>query len=338
MESREFGKYTLLEHVGKGGVGSVYRARNERDGATVAVKIFEPAGGRSADLTRRLRDREVRMLVSVQHPNIVKFHETGEVGEEYYYAMEFVENSLLKCLRGGREFRLAEKVRILRQSTSALAAIHHQGIVHRDVKPGNMLLDNGRGGAVHVKLTDLGIARRVRETEIAGGGGDGPVPGTPKYLSPEQIMRVRADGRADIFSLGVVAYELLTGELPFQAETPEEYAEANVEQTQAPAGELAEDLPGFLSDMVDRMLAKDREERYDSDTLEQDLRLAEQHLVSGAPLGENQNPVSIFYGGSPDEQPAESRPWPGGIHPVSWAAALLAVAAAAAAAWAAWPP
>ncbi len=335
MEERDFGKYVLLEHMGKGGVGSVYRAREKASARIVAVKVFRCTERRPVDLTRRLRDREVRMLLGVQHPNIVRFYETGEVGDDFYYAMEFVENSLLSCLRGQRDFDLLNKVRILRQAASALAAIHHQGIVHRDVKPGNILLEDGEGGFVHVKLTDLGIAKSVSETDIVRQQRDGRIPGTPKYLAPEQVAQLPLDGRADIFSLGVVGYQLLTGELPFDADDAEGYMAANVEQQQRPAVEVAGEMPPFLSRMLDRMLAKDREKRYDADTLERDLLLGEQHLISGASLVERTNPASMFYQGpaEPAEEPEHVAP----ISPYAWLAALGMVVAGVLIAMAAWP-
>ena len=211
MDANQLGKFTLLEHMGKGGVGSVYRAVSSEDGAIVAIKVFESGPDRPPEMSRKLRDREVRMLVAVQHPNIVQFREVGQLGDDYYYAMEFVENSLLKRMRGGNDFDLADKVLILRQSASALAAIHHMGIVHRDIKPGNMLLDQDPSGAIRVKLTDLGIAKNVSETDIVREQMPTRVPGTPKYLSPEQIRLQAVDGRTDVFSLGVVADELITG-------------------------------------------------------------------------------------------------------------------------------
>ncbi|MHC4789218.1 MAG: serine/threonine protein kinase [Planctomycetota bacterium] len=273
MAPKQFGKYTLLEHMGKGGVGSVFRASDGQDGSIVAVKIFVSDEERPPEMSRKLRDREVRMLLSVQHPNIVKYRESGQVDADYYYAMEFVENSLLKRMRSGEEFDLADKVLILRQTTSALAAVHRQGIVHRDVKPGNILLDQDLSGAVHVKLTDLGIAKNVRETDIVREQMPTRVPGTAKYLSPEQVRLEAVDGRADIFGLGVLAYELLSGKPPFTADNPDAYLAANREQDQRALCQVNPEVPRYLSDVVDRMLVKDREERYDSDTLLRDLEL-----------------------------------------------------------------
>jgi serine/threonine-protein kinase len=338
MENQPFGSYNLLEHMGRGGMASVYRASDGRDGSIVAVKIFQPDEKRPADVTRKLRDREVRMLVSVQHPNIVQYRDSGEIGEDYfYYSMEFVEESLLTRMRAADDFDLIDKVLILRQTASALLAIHRQGIVHRDVKPGNILLDEDPNGAIHVKLTDLGIAKNVSETDIVREQARTRVPGTAKYLSPEQIRLQAVDGRSDIFGLGIAAYELLTGEPPFKARTADDYLAANRTQEQRPAHEVDPSIPEFLSEMVDQMLVKDREDRYDSDTLARDLELAQQHLISGAPMVERTNPASMFYEVPLDLQEARRRGRPSPIAPVSWALAVAILLAGASLTVLLWP-
>lgn len=317
MDPQEFGKYALLESVGKGGMGTVYRASDGDTGRIVALKVFASDDDRPAETSCRLRDREVRMLVSVQHPNVVKYFESGYVRDDYYYTMEFVEESLLRFMRSDRELPLSDKIHILRQSASALSAIHQQGIVHRDVKPGNILLDHDPSGAVHVKLTDLGIAKNVSEPDVVREQTHRRVPGTPKYLSPEQIHMRALDGRSDIFSLGVVAYEFLTGKPPFSSPDSRGYMKANIEQQPAPPQELAADIPPFVGDMVLRMLETDVEERYDSEALARDLELCHQHLISGAPLVETTNPASMFYE-EPPEPEEEETPLREGISPLSW--------------------
>jgi len=297
MPPKKLNNYKVLNLLGKGGMATVYRAVDTDTGRVCAIKVFYTTENRPPEMTKRLRDREVRMLVSVQHPNIVRFYESCSQDDQYYYTMEFVEDSLQRrmkhCARD--DILLRDRVHLIRQTCDALVAIHHQGIVHRDVKPGNILLDEDPSGALHVKLTDLGIAKTVSETDVIRDNAPTKVPGTAKYLPPEQIRLEPVDGRADIFSLGVVAYELLTGQAPFTAEDSKGFLAANRKQRQTPAIEVTPELPKFLSDIVERMLAKDREERYDSETLSRDLQLASQHIMSGAELADHTNPGSMFY-------------------------------------------
>ena len=125
MEIRQFGKYALLDHMGKGGMANVYRACDNESGVIVAIKIFESTEERPPDVSRKFRDRELHMLLSVQHPNIVRFFETGEIEDEFFYAMEFVEDSLLRCMRQKKEFDLLTKIHILRQTANAQLSVRH---------------------------------------------------------------------------------------------------------------------------------------------------------------------------------------------------------------------
>jgi len=336
MKNKEFGKYTLLDHMGKGGVASVYRATDNKAGNIVAIKIFSPDEKRTIDRTRKFRDREVRMLISVQHPNVVKYYEAGELDDDCFYTMEFVENSLLKRMQRPGEFSIADKIHMLRQCANALQAIHNQGIVHRDIKPGNILLDQSPTGALHVKVTDLGIAKHVSETDIVREEASKRVPGTPKYLSPEQIKLKPVDGRADVFGLGVLAYELLTGKEPFKAANTDEYLKANLRQNPRPVHHVNSEIPEWLSPLVDKMLAKDRENRYDSDTLSRDLELTYQHMVSNAPLVEQSNPESVFYV-PPAPKPGEERALPKKKLPVKQACIAATVIIGAVLTFLLWP-
>ena len=325
MAPRKFGDYTLLEHLGTGGIGSVYRGRHEKSGRIAAVKIFSPDDDHPPDQMRVLKDREVRMLVSVQHPNVVSFYDDGHVDEQFYYAMEYVGDSLLEEMRSDRTMSTLEKIRILRQTANALQAIHNQGIVHRDVKPGNILLDYDPSEAVHAKVTDLGIARHVSEADIVRETTSKKIPGTPKYLSPEQIEQRALDGRSDVFGLGILAYQLLTGDPPFSADDTEGYLSANRYQNPEPIDVENSGFPRFINQLVLKMLAKNREERYDSHTLARDLELAEQHLVSGAELVEETNRQSIFYVPSEDEEETDEVSTLDRILPVSRVLAGAAV-------------
>jgi len=295
MATENFGKFTLLDHLGKGGMATVYRACNNEDGSIVAIKIFKATEERPGEIVRKLRDREVRVLQVVQSPCLVGYYAKGHVEQDYYYTMEFVEHSLQEEMKEGDELSLLEKVHVLRQTTEALRSLHHQGIVHRDVKPGNILLERDPDGALNVKLTDLGIAKILTEADVVQEKSPATVAGTHKYLSPEQIERRPIDGRSDIFSLGVVAYELLGNQSPFKADSKDDYLEANLVQEPGPLGEVNPEVPAFLVLVVEKMLAKERDERYDSVSLADDLALVEEHLRSGAPLVDEKNPDSLFF-------------------------------------------
>ncbi len=296
MEGKDFGKYTLLDHMGKGGVADVYRASDNEEGGVLAIKIFKTAKKRPPHVARKLRDRELRMLISIQHPNVVKYYESGEIGDACYYTMEFVENSLHKHMRSGAVLSLPDKVHIMRQACNALQAIHQQGIVHRDIKPANILLDQASSGAFHVKVADLGIAKKVSEIkEKEKKQKSGRVPGTPKYLSPEQILLWPVDGRTDVFSLGISAYEFLAGKPPFKAADARGFLDANFKDEPPPLHEVNKEIPPFMDRIVSKMLSKNREDRYDSDTLARDLELVYQHLISDAELIDEEHTGSVFY-------------------------------------------
>jgi serine/threonine-protein kinase len=345
MKPVDFGDFILLELMGHGGMASVYRASRRGSGDIVAVKIFKETEDRTADVVRRLRDREVRMMLAIQHPHVVRFVEAGDFNEKYYYVMEFVDFSLMKLMRAEEPLTLTQRINLLRQTTAGLREIHNQGIVHRDVKPGNILLaplgDAAEPGDAKymVKITDLGIAKNVSETDVVTVVSSKKIPGTPKYLSPEQIELKPVDGRADIFSLGVVAYEMLAGRTPFDATTSDEFMKANVEQQARPLHDVNTELPHFLSDIVAKMLQKDRELRYDSDTLERDLTLVEGHLEEGHALLEKTNPNSIFYVPPPPTaggaRPARARRRL--IAPASWLAILAVLLVATGLAYQRWP-
>lgn len=333
MKPIDFGDFTLVETMGHGGMATVYRGVRKDNGETVAIKIFKETEDRPLDVIRRLRDREVKMMVAIQHENVVKFIEYGDFNDKYYYVMEFVELSLLGIIKN-EQLSFTQKIDLLYQTTLGLQAIHHQGVVHRDVKPGNILLTpvkNADGNDRYiVKITDLGIAKNVSETDVVTTVASKRIPGTPKYLSPEQIELKPVDGRSDIFSLGVMAYELLTGETPFEAGTSDEFMKANVEQETRPLHDINPDVPQFLSDLTAKMLSKDRELRYDSDTLENDFKLVLNHLETNAPLLEHTNPSSIFYVPPPPSAQKASvlTPKRKTLAPVSWAAvAVVALAA-----------
>ncbi|OYV67134.1 MAG: hypothetical protein B7Z72_10140, partial [Gemmatimonadetes bacterium 21-71-4] len=210
------GAYTLEAEIGRGGMGVVYRAHDEKLKRTVAIKVLPPELAYRRDIRARFV-REAETAARLSHPNIVPIHGVGEANDLVYFVMGFVDGESLGLrLKRRGQLSIEEARRIMRETSDALAAAHQQGVIHRDVKPDNILLEGTRG---RVMVTDFGIAKALS----AEGGtltDTGIAIGTPAFMSPEQAAGERViDGRSDLYSLGVVAFQMLTGELPFQAPT-----------------------------------------------------------------------------------------------------------------------
>jgi capsular polysaccharide biosynthesis protein/predicted Ser/Thr protein kinase len=206
-----FPQLEILEFIGKGGMGAVYKARQPALDRVVALKILPPAAAGDPGFAERF-NREARALARLNHPNIVAVHDFGQAGDLHYLVMEFVDGGNLRQIERAGRLAPEQALAIVPQICEALQFAHNEGIVHRDIKPENILLDKkGR-----VKITDFGIAKMLGLTaEAAPLTGARDVVGTPHYMAPEQIEKPRTvDHRADIYSLGVVFYEMLTGELP----------------------------------------------------------------------------------------------------------------------------
>ncbi len=206
-----FPQLEILELIGQGGMGAVYKARQPALDRLVAVKILPPESGRDPAFAERFQ-REARALARLGHPNIVAIHEVGQAGDLYYIVMEYVDGVNLRQLMRSGHLHPEQALRIIPQICDALQYAHEEGVVHRDVKPENVLLDKkGR-----VKIADFGLAKLLgRETGNFTLTGSQQVMGTLYYMAPEQIDRpLEVDHRADIYSLGVVFYEMLTGQLP----------------------------------------------------------------------------------------------------------------------------
>jgi tRNA A-37 threonylcarbamoyl transferase component Bud32 len=201
----------ILELIGQGGMGAVYKARQTSLDRLVAVKVLPPEAGRDPAFAERFH-REARALARLSHPNIVAVHDVGKAGEFYYFIMEYVDGANLRQVLRAGELTPEQALRIVPQICDALQYAHEEGIVHRDIKPENILLDRkGR-----VKIADFGLAKLLgRDTGNFTLTGSRQVMGTLYYMAPEQVERpTEVDHRADIYSLGVVFYEMLTGQLP----------------------------------------------------------------------------------------------------------------------------
>jgi serine/threonine-protein kinase len=259
---RQIGSYTVRKRLGSGGMGEVYLAHDARLDRNVALKLLDPT--LVADGASRARFlREARLASSLDHPNICAVHEVGEADGRLFIAMQFVEGETLRRVIDGRPLGLESLLSIALQVADALAAAHDRGIVHRDVKAGNiMVTPDGRA-----KVLDFGLAKLL---ERAAGAHDthltvtGAVMGTPSSMSPEQARGERVDHRSDIFSFGVVLYEMATGRAPFKGRSRADLISALLTEPHAPATEVNDELPQRLSAVIDRALAKEPDDRFQS--------------------------------------------------------------------------
>ena len=252
----DFLGYRAEELVGQGGMGAVYRARDLRLKRTVALKLMGPE--LAADEPFRARfAREAELAMALEHPNVVPIHDAGEVDGQLYLVMRFVEGTDLRVLlreEGALPPRRA--LAIVSQIANALDAAHANGLVHRDVKPSNVLLDRNE----HAYLADFGLTRRVAEDGAQFTGARSL--GTPAYLAPEQIDGRPVDGRADVYSLGCLLYECLAGEPPFVGPSRLAVAWAHLEEEPPNASERNAELPDAIDDVLRKAMAKEPEDRY----------------------------------------------------------------------------
>jgi serine/threonine-protein kinase len=269
----KIGKYSILAEIGKGGTSTVYRAVDPMLEREVAIKTQSVDVVQNEESIQRFL-REARLVASLEHRNIVTVFELGQEANRIYIVMELLRGEDLGTkLRSGRHLSLEQKLRIVSEAGRGLAHAHRKGVVHRDVKPRNVFLtDDGQ-----VKLLDFGLAHIAQSTLTA----TGQVMGTPHYMSPEQILGKKPDARSDIFSLGALFYELLTGGKPFDAPTLQEVFDRILARDPEPVRDLAPAIADELSRIVSRMMRKSLDERYpDVERLLDDLTRFRRHLES----------------------------------------------------------
>jgi serine/threonine protein kinase len=257
------GSYTIIRELGRGGMGRVYLARDERLGRTVALKALAPHLLRDPAHRGRLR-REAQAAALLTHPGICTVYALEEIDGHLYIATEFVDGHTLRDeIAAGRHPAASEVMRTARELAAALASAHHSGIVHRDLKPENIMRANdGR-----LKILDFGLARFDRpalETPRAVATQPGMMLGTPAYMAPEQINGRAVDVRADVFAFGIVIYEYACGVHPFEGSTPLAIVARVLESDARPIATRCPDLPPALAEVIGRCLRKSPAERYAS--------------------------------------------------------------------------
>ncbi len=329
------GRYLIIRKLGTGGMANVYLAEDQELGRRVAIKILDDRHAQDVQFVERFR-REATNAAGLSHPNIVSIYDRGEAEGTYYIAMEYLDGRTLKELilrRGPAPVKTA--IEYTRQILAALRFAHKNGIVHRDIKPHNVLVDSeGR-----LKVTDFGIARAGASQMTEAGS----IIGTAQYLSPEQAKGAPVDQTSDIYSVGIVLYELLTGTVPYTGDTPVEIAMKHLSQVPEPPSTLQPQIPHELDSIVLRALAKDPAERYQSaDEMDADLERAAKGLpvapateeaatmvlaaadteTMAAIAAARSQPQRLY-----DDPPRRKRSiWP-------WLVAALVIAAAAAGGW-----
>jgi predicted Ser/Thr protein kinase len=266
--------YALLERLGTGGMGTVWRARDTRDDGVVAVKVLHAHLAAGAEYVRRF-EREARIAASLDSPHIVRVLDSGSDGDSRFLVMEYIEGkTLAQHIHDRGRLDVAETVAVSTAIASALDAAHKAGIVHRDISPQNVLIQPDGS----VKVTDFGVARDLGATAMTA---TSMLLGKPQYIAPEVVTgKSPVDIRSDIYSLGVVMYQMLTGAVPFNAETPYAVMQAQVHQTPPQVRRQRNDLPPSLLTVVEKCLAKDPRERFQTPTA---LTQALEGDVSGAP-------------------------------------------------------
>jgi serine/threonine protein kinase len=269
MEAPQLGRYEIVAELGRGAMGIVYKARDPELGRTVAIKTVNMAlgGGDEVENYQKRFTQEARAAGGLNHPAIVTIYDIGRTDDIAYMAMEFIEGTELRTLlQEGPRLTIPQAVSVAAQVADGLAYAHARGIVHRDIKPANiMVLEDGS-----VKITDFGIARMRISQELTQ---TGTMLGSPKYMSPEQALGRRATHQSDIFSLGVVLYEMLAGAAPFAGDSVGALMYQIAHIAPPAPSVLNPEVPELLDYVVSKALAKPPESRYNSaEDLARDLR------------------------------------------------------------------
>jgi serine/threonine-protein kinase len=250
------GRYRILRKLGAGGMAAVYLAEDDELGRRVAIKILNDRYANDEAFVERFR-REAKSAAGLSHPNIVSVYDRGEAEGTYYIAMEVIEGTSLKeSIRSQGRLRPAQAIAYTRQILAALRFAHRNGIIHRDIKPHNILV----GAEERLKVTDFGIARAGASQMTEAGS----IMGTAQYLSPEQARGAPVTAASDLYSVGIVLYEMLTGNVPFTGDTPVEIAMKHLNEQPHPPSVVAPGIPADLDRVVLRALAKHPSDRYQS--------------------------------------------------------------------------
>ena len=301
------GRYEIVSELGQGAMGVVYKAKDPLIDRVVAIKTINLSLAQEEKEEYEARFyQEAKAAGRLSHPNIVTIYDVGKSGDIAYIAMEFLEGRELRSiLNDGQRLPVIQVIRIVTQIAQGLAYAHDKGIVHRDIKPANIMVMTDE----HAKITDFGIARMA---SAAVRTQTGMVLGSPKYMSPEQVMGRQTDQRSDIFSLGVMLYEMLTGQVPFMGENVNAIMYQTLNATPAMPGALNPAVPDMLNFIVAKALAKGLDDRYhNARDLANDLHICRDNLSGeGSPPGNLQLAGAISLPANEGEDTDGSRSIP----------------------------
>jgi serine/threonine protein kinase len=292
----QIGRYKIRSAIGKGGMGEVFLAEDTELERLIALKVLPEDLANDAERMRRFV-QEAKSASALNHPNIITIYEIGKTDKTNFIATEYIEGETLHNHLKSSRMNLKSFLDVAVQVASALDAAHRAGIVHRDIKPENIMI---RPDGL-VKILDFGIAKLIEKrnelveaeaaTAIKAGTQDGLIIGTASYMSPEQARGKDIDARSDIFSFGVVLYEMLTGKQPFEGESAIDTISSIIHKEPVPLNQITSDVPRELQHIVEKSLRKDREERYqtakdlliDLKDVRQDLQLQNQLERTASP-------------------------------------------------------
>ncbi|NOR14973.1 MAG: protein kinase, partial [Candidatus Aminicenantes bacterium] len=248
-------RYEIIEDLGEGGMGRVYKAIDQKINEAVALKLIKPEIGFNTKAIERFKN-ELKIARSISHRNICRMYDLGEEGFLQYITMEYVAGEDLKrFVRRAGQLTSGKAIFIAKQVATGLAEAHRLGVIHRDLKPQNIMIDQD-GNA---RIMDFGIARFVDSDKLTGSG---VMIGTPEYMSPEQAEIKEVDKRTDIYSLGVVMYEMVTGQVPFEGETPLSIVMKHKSVAPRNVRDINALVPKELAAIISKCLEKDRKKRY----------------------------------------------------------------------------
>lgn len=287
------GRYEIIEELGKGGMGKVYRVEDKKAKEEIALKLIKPEIAADKKTIERFRN-ELTTARKISHRNVCRMYDLGEEKGAHFITMEYVPGEDLKSLIRRVKVDIGTTIKIAKQVCEGLSEAHRLGVVHRDLKPSNIMIDK-EGEA---KIMDFGIARTIKEKRITGSG---VMIGTPEYMSPEQVEAKDIDQRTDIYALGIILYEMVTGQLPFEGETPLAVAMMHKGETAKNPKELNAQITDELSSLILKCLLKNKNERYQTavelftalDRLEQNLPSAEREIRKKKTLTSKEITVSI---------------------------------------------